>query len=209
MVIIYFIIGISAAFIGALPLGASNIAVINTTLKQNAKQAFKIAFASGIAEVILSYYALHCNMIVRDFFNEHLWIQITIVALLILIGAFLFFRKQSEDNGKVRKNKLARSKYATGFLTGILNPPVLIYWVVAFGIINNNDIMLSLQSSLLVLFLFFSGVYIGKILTLYLYSKFSSIIKNRVQNITTIVNKVTGVLLVVIGVVQAIKLYAF
>ena len=209
MVIIYFIIGVSAAFVGALPLGASNIAVINTTLKQNAQQAFKIAFAAGIAEVILSYYALHCNMIVRDFFREHLWIQITIVVLLILIGSFLFFKKQSKSDGKVRKNKLTRSKYATGFLTGILNPPVLIYWVVAFGIINNNDIMLSLKSSLAVLFLFFSGVYIGKILTLYLYSRFSTIIKNRVQNITAIVNKVTGVLLVVIGVVQAIKLYAF
>ncbi len=209
MVIIYLIVGVFAAFIGALPLGASNIAVINTTLKQNAKQALKIAFAAGIAEVLLSYYALHCNMIVRDFFAEHLWIQITIIVLLIFIGIFLFFKKKSEDKGKVKKNKLAESKYATGFLTGILNPPVLIYWVVAFGIINNNDIMLSLKSSLTVLFLFFAGVYIGKILTLYLYSKFSSIIKNKVQNITSIVNKVTGVLLVLIGIVQAIKLYVF
>jgi len=209
MVIIYLIVGIFAAFIGALPLGASNIAVINTTLKQNAKQALKIAFAAGIAEVLLSYYALHCNMIVRDFFAEHLWIQITIIVLLIFIGIFLFFKKKSEDKEKVKKNKLAESKYATGFLTGILNPPVLIYWVVAFGIINNNDIMLSLKSSLTVLFLFFAGVYIGKILTLYLYSKFSSIIKNKVQNITAIVNKVTGVLLVLIGIVQAVKLYVF
>lgn len=207
MVIIYFIVGVLAAFIGALPLGASNIAVINTTLKQNAKQAFKIAFAAGIAEVILSYYALHCNMVVRDFFNDNLWIQIVIAILLITIGGFLFFKKQSEK--KPKKNKLAKSKYATGFLTGILNPPVLIYWIVAFSIINNNDIMLSLKSSLTVLFLFFFGVYFGKLLTLYLYSKFSIIIKSKVQNISLMINKITGVLLVVIGLVQAIKLYAF
>ena len=55
MIVIYFLIGILASIIGALPLGASNIAVINTTIKQNAKQAFKIAITAGIAEVVLSY----------------------------------------------------------------------------------------------------------------------------------------------------------
>ena len=204
MILLYFIIGIFASIVGALPLGASNIAVINTTIKQNAKQAFKIAIAAGVAEVILSYYALHCNMVVRDFFDRNMWIQITIVIILMIVGGFLFFKKTKKKTPK--KRKLSSSKYATGFLLGILNPPVLIYWIVAFGIINNNDLMLSLGSPLFVLFLFFAGVYLGKLLTLYLYSKFSIAIKNKVQNITLVINKVTGVLLFVIGVVQAIKL---
>lgn len=205
MIIVYLIIGIMASVLSALPLGASNIAVINTTLKQNAKQAFKIAITAGIAEVILSYYALHCNRVVKDFFNNNLWVQVVIVCLLFIIGGFLFFKKQSEN--KPKKRKLTQSKYATGFVLGIINPPVLIYWVIAFGILNNNDIMLSLQSSFSVLFLFFSGVYIGKLLTLYVYSRISITIKNKVQNITFLINKVTGVLLVFIGFVQAIKLY--
>lgn len=207
MIIIYLFVGIFASFIGALPLGASNIAVINTTLKQNVSQAFKIAIAAGIAEVILSYYALHCNMAVRDFFINNLWIQIVIIALLIAVGGFLFFKKQSGK--KAKRRKLTKSKYTTGFLLGILNPPVLIYWVIAFGIINNNDVMLSFKSSLTVLILFFFGVYIGKLLTLFLYSRFSLLIKNKVQNLTLIINKVTGVLLIIIGLLQAVKLYIF
>ncbi|NOY48933.1 MAG: hypothetical protein GXO84_12250, partial [Chlorobi bacterium] len=83
----YFFIGIFAAVLGALPLGASNIAVINTTLKQNATQAFKIAITAGIAEVILSLYALHCNTIVQNYFDHNVWIQVTIVVLLLVIGA--------------------------------------------------------------------------------------------------------------------------
>jgi L-lysine exporter family protein LysE/ArgO len=206
MVIIYFLIGILASTLGALPLGASNVAVINTTLNQNARQAFKIALAAGIAEVILSYYALHCNMIVRKFFDDNMWIQTLIVIILLIIGNYLFLKKKSE---KPPKNKLIKSKYTTGFLLGILNPPVLIYWIVAFGVINNNDIMLSFRSSLSVLFLFFLGVYTGKSLTLYLYSRFSTIIKNRVQNMALIINKITGVLFVVIGLLQALKIYVF
>ena len=204
MIILYFLIGVLASFIGALPPGASNIAVINTTIKQNARQAIKIAITAGIAEVVLSYYALHCNMVVKDFFDRHMWIQILIIIILMTVGSFLFLKKKKEKAPK--KNKITTSKYATGFLLGILNPPVLIYWIVAFGIINNNNLMLSLGSPLLVLFLFFIGVYFGKLLTLYLYSKFSIVIKNKVQNITMVINKVTGILLFVIGVAQAIKL---
>ncbi|GAA4971623.1 LysE family transporter [Algibacter aquimarinus] len=204
MILFYLLIGILAATLSALPLGASNIAVINTTLKQNAKQAFKISIAAGIAEVLLSYYALHCNKPIKAFFNDNLWVQISIVIILFGAGSFLFFKKQSGHSTK--KSKITQSKYATGFILGIINPPVLIYWVIAYGVLNNNDIMLSLQSSFSVLFLFFLGVYIGKLFTLYFYSIISTAIKNKVQNISLVINKVTGILLIVIGFAQTIKL---
>ena len=98
MLFIFLFIGIMASILGALPLGASNIAVINTTLKQNTKQAFKIAITAGVAEVILSYYALHYNMLVNDFFATNQWLQITIASVLLAIGAILFFKKQTDSN---------------------------------------------------------------------------------------------------------------
>lgn len=205
MILIYFIIGILAAFIGAIPLGASNIIVINTTLKQNAKQAFKIAIAAGVAEVVLSFYALHCNTFVKHFIERNQWIQLMIIFILLFVGGFLFFKKQKEK--AKNKQSITSSKYLTGFLSGILNPPVLVYWLVAIGFINESLYMLSLESSLAILFLFFTGVYFGKLLTLYLYSKFSLIIKSKVQNISLVLNKVTGVLLIFIAIINAVKLY--
>ncbi|MCK8482186.1 LysE family transporter [Psychroserpens algicola] len=204
MILLYVFIGLLASTIGALPLGASNIAVINTTIKQNAKQALKIAIAAGIAEVLLSYYALHCNMVIRDFFDRNMWIQILVVVVLMTIGSYLIFKKTTKKIPK--KNAIISSKYVIGFLLGLLNPPVLIYWIVAFGIINNYDLMLSIGSPLPVLFLFFSGVYIGKLITLYTYSKFSIALKNKVHNITFVMNKITGVLLIIIGITQAITI---
>lgn len=208
MIFLYFLVGLLSSIVGALPLGASNIAVINTTLKQNASQAFKIAVTAGIAEVILSYYALHCNMVVKDFFNANQWLQVVIAIILLGVGSFLFFKSTKEKSDATKKTKpFLKSKYATGFFLGLLNPPVLIYWLLVYGIINSNDIMLSLQSSLTVLFLFFAGVYIGKLLTLYLYSKFSVIIKKKFQNINGIINKVTGSLLFFIGLINVFKIY--
>ncbi len=205
MILVYLFIGIIASVIGALPLGASNIAVINTTLKQDAKQAFKIVLAAGIAEVILSFYALHCNTVVRNFIDMNMWIQIAIVLILLTVGAFLLFKKASKTE---KKKSITNSKYATGFLLGLLNPPVLIYWIVVIGFINSYNYALSIQSSVFILLLFFSGIYLGKISTLYAYSKFSLFIKEKSQNISSRVNKITGVLLIVIAVFQAVKLYA-
>lgn len=208
MIILYFFTGLLASFIGAIPLGASNIAVINTTLKQNASQAFKIALTAGIAEVILSYYALHCNMIVKDFFNSNQWVQITIAIILLGVGGFLFFKTNKRNKTLAKpKHKLLQSRYATGFFLGLLNPPVLIYWLVIYGFINANNIALTKQSSLLILFLFFAGVYLGKIATLYFYSKFSMVIKQKFNNISLIINKVTGSLLFLIGLINVFKIY--
>lgn len=204
MILLYFLIGIIAATIGAISPGATNIAVINTTIRQNSKQAFKIAIGSGFAEVVLSYYALHYNMTVKDFFNTNQWLQILIAILLLAIGSILFFKKTKKRSGE---KELKTNKYFTGFLLGLLNPPVLIFWLIIYSLINSYTLNITMNSPLTVLFLFFFGVYSGKLMTLFVYSKFSLFIKNRFDNITLIINKVTGSLLFFVGLLNVIKIY--
>lgn len=207
MIFLYTLIGIIASIIGALPLGASNIVVINTTIKQNLKLAMKIAFAAGVAEVILSYYALNYNMLVKDFFLSNQWLQIFISILLLAVGGLLFFKKNKEKTAKNSRSKFLKSKYVTGFLLGLLNPPVLVYWLLVYGIINSNVAMLSVKSPTSILVLFFLGVYLGKVLTLYVYGKFGLFMQKKFNNINTLINKVTGSLLFTVGVFQFVKLY--
>ncbi len=199
----YFIFGVLATFVGAIPLGTVNLSVINTTLKQNARSAMKIAIAAGVAEILLSLFALHCSTAFTKFIDMHQWIQISIVFVLMIIGVVLFLKKEQDATDK--KSRFS-SKYGTGFILGLLNPPVIIYWILAISYIDMNAAPLNMKSPLTSLFVFFSGVYLGKILTLYLYSRLSIIIKNRVQNIAQSINKVMGVLLVVIGILQGAKL---
>lgn len=207
MIFLYTLIGIIASIIGALPLGASNIVVINTTIKQNLKLAMKIAFAAGVAEVILSYYALNYNMLVKDFFLSNQWLQIFISILLLAVGGLLFFKKNKEKTAKNSRSKFLKSKYVTGFLLGLLNPPVLVYWLLVYGIINSNVAMLSVKSPTSILVLFFLGVYLGKVLTLYVYGKFGLFMQKKFNNVNTLINKVTGSLLFTVGVFQFVKLY--
>ena len=206
MILLYILLGIITAIIGALPLGASNIAVINATIKHNLKTALKIAITAGISEVLLSAYALNYNMLVKDFFSSNQWLQILISLLLLGIGGFLFFKKNHAEKKKTSKT-IFKSHYFSGFFLGLLNPPVLVYWLLVYGIINSNIAMLTMDSSFSVLLLFFLGVYTGKVFTLYLYGKFSLYLQMKFNNINSIVNKFTGSMLFTVGVFQFIKLY--
>ncbi|WP_046755109.1 LysE family transporter [Kordia jejudonensis] len=197
----YFIIGVLVTFLGAIPLGTVNISVINTTVRVDARNAMKIALTAGIAEIIISFYALHCSMVVADFIDMNQWIQMAIAVVLFLIGGVLFFKKKKETQEK----KFKMSKYITGLFLGLLNPPVLVYWIFMISYLNKNAFQLNMNTSLTILFVFFSGVYLGKLLTLYGYSRFSVLIKNKVQNIAAMINKVIGILLFVIGSIQLVK----
>ncbi len=205
MTFVYFFLGLLAAIIGALPLGASNIAVMNTTLKQNSKQAMKIIMAAGLAEVLLTFSALHCTTAIQRFIEQNSWLQFTIVVLLLIAGSALVLKNKKEKGTASDRTRM--SKYLTGFLLGFLNPPVLAYWILTIGFLNMNNFELGIQSSVSILLLFFLGIYLGKTVTLWAYSMLSNFIKTRSKNIVLLVNQLTGVLLILIGLFQAGRLY--
>ena len=202
---IYFFIGIVATFFGAIPLGTVNISVINTTIKQNMNTAMKIAFAAGFAEIILSFYALHCSVAVTGFIGDNNWLQVILAIAVLAIGVFMLLKRQKEISNT--KKRLFNSKYLNGFILGLINPPVLLYWIFVIEFLNRNSYSLTMEASLSIVFLFFLGVYLGKVLTLYLYSKSSMFIKKKFANISKTVNKVTGILLIVIAGIQFIRLF--
>ncbi|SEL17887.1 LysE type translocator [Aquimarina amphilecti] len=208
MITFYLFLGILTSVAGALPLGAVNIAVINTTIKEDTQKAFRIALAAGIGEVLLALFALHCSMELTDFFENNKWIQVVIISIFLIIGVYFLARKNKKENiNKVKKNRLQKSKFLTGFSLAFLNPPVIIYWIVAISLTNKHLFELTLYTPLIALFLFFSGIYLGKIGTLYLYSKWGNKMANRSDNSKTKLFKIIGIALIVISVVQGLKFF--
>ncbi|WP_299432209.1 LysE family transporter [uncultured Aquimarina sp.] len=206
MITFYLILGILTSVAGALPLGAVNIAVINTTIKEDTKKAFRIALAAGIGEVLLAFFALHCSMELTGFFENNRWIQIVIIALFLMIGVYFLVRKSKTENSKkISSTKLSRSKFLTGFSLAFLNPPVIIYWIVAISLTNKHLFELTLYSPLIALFLFFSGIYLGKIGTLYLYSKWGNRMAQKSNDSKTKLFKIIGIALIALSFVQGVK----
>ncbi|NQY29561.1 MAG: LysE family transporter [Flavobacteriaceae bacterium] len=209
--ILYFFTGLLVAIIGALPLGTVNVAVINTTIKENISSALKIVFPAAIGELLLILFAISYFKTIQEFISQNNWLEYIIMLLLFVIGIVLIFGKKNcikDENGEclVTKNKVRLSKEGIGFLLGLFNPTVLIYWLLVISFLSTKMIQLNLNTDLLLLSAFFFGAFIGKSITLYGYGKCSHILKMKVKGITTTINKVIGSLLLIVVVIQMIKI---
>ncbi len=213
--IIYFFIGLIAAIIGALPLGTTNVAVINTTIKENVQSALKIVYTAAIAEVILVIIAITFNMQIANFIDMNIWIQYAIVLLLFSVGIILVIGRKEcikDENDEciiIKKRRFHISKQMLGFILGLINPTVLIYWLLVVSFLSKKMIYLSTNIEYILLILFLAGVFLGKVITLYGYGKFSHQLKVKVKNITTTINRVIGILLLCVSIFQVTKLFYF
>ena len=200
----YLLLGFITAVFGALPLGTTNVAVINTTIKENIQTALKIVYPAAFAEVILVLLALYYNTKIIGFIDSNIWVQYSIAVILLVVGAVLFFRKK--DQTVIKKKQLKISKQLLGFILGMVNPAVLIYWIIAISFLNKKMIYLDLSIGCTLLMLFLVGVFFGKVVTLYGFGKFSHQLKLRMKHISTKVNQIIGILLAVVSIVQFVKL---
>jgi len=198
------ILGFLTAILGALPLGTTNVAVINTTLKETIQSALKIVYPAAIAEVILVLIALYANATLLAFIDHNIWVQYSIVVILLVLGAYLFFKKNKEMPHTKRKLKI--SKPLLGFILGMVNPAVLMYWLVAITFLNKKIMHLDLSINDTLLLLFLIGVFFGKVVTLYGFGKFSHQLSLKTHHISTKVNQIIGVLLAIVSIVQFIKI---
>lgn len=207
--ILYFLLGLIVVIIGAVPLGTTNIAVMNTTIKEDANTAMKIAYTAGISETILVVVSILFNTQVKDFVTSQVWLQHLLTMIIFTAGIILFFKKNKSETSAefLSKKSFGVSKELLGFLLGLLNPPVLIYWILVISFLNGKNILLNTSTDLYLLILFLLAVYLGKIITLFGYTKFSGLLQRKMNNVSNTINKIIGSLLLIVSLFQVVKLY--
>ncbi len=203
MIYSIFFIGCIATIIGAAPPGASNLAVIKTTLQENIQESLKISYGAGIGEVLLALTAFSFGMMVQDFITMNLWIQVAGFVILGVVGIYLIRKKKTEKN----PSKIG-SKYVTGFLLSLINPPVLVYWILVFSFVQVTlNFHLDMNNVLLILFI--AGVFTGKVLTLYAYSKLGTHLATKKDNFKSNINVLIGSVLLGLSIIQGLRLLLF
>jgi hypothetical protein len=142
----------------------------------------------------------------------NIWLQYTIVVVLLVVSGVLLSGRiecVKDENGEcviIKKRRFHVSKQMLGFFLGLVNPTVLIYWIFTISYLNSSVIGLNMALDIKYIFIFLAGAYMGKLLVLYAYSKSSGVLKVRIKNLTTRVNRVVGILLLCISIVQITKL---
>ncbi|MBX2829438.1 MAG: LysE family translocator [Flavobacteriaceae bacterium] len=206
MILGFFLLGAVLSILGAIPLGASNLAVVSTTSKHSLSHGMKIAYGAGIGEVVLAFVALNYSMVFSDFFEMNPWIQVLFISVLFIVGLYFLTPKKIRISVKGAPTKgLRYSKFMIGFFLSFINPPVLLYWILAISIAKNHLLEISEMSPMNMLLLFFTGVFLGKVVTLFFYGKLSDRIKQKKKGEKSKLYRVIGVSLIAISLAQMVR----
>ena len=202
--ILYFTLGFSGSFFGTIPLGPINLSVVDTTLKEGVKSAMALSIAAAIIEFVYTFFSYHFSAFLTNIFIHNPRIPYCIGVLFFLAGTLLMFKKNKTkpDDSSVSKG----NSFCKGLILAILNPLAIPFWLFLIGYYQMHHLIApNLPRLSLLVLIFVSGAATGKITSLYLFSLASYKISHRLSYISLYMNKVIGVVLIIIGLSQLIS----
>lgn len=200
----HFLFGLLGSFMGGVAFGPINLSVVDLTLKENMKSALRFSAAAAVVELIQAFIAVMFGKLISRKIAEFPELKLLVIAFFIILGLYFVLKKDNpKADTSTEKNS---SNFVNGFIVAILNPQVIPYWIFVLAYLKSAHV-LHLKSWHFVLFLV--GVSIGKFIILSLYGYLSEHIKKHFANLNDYVSKAIGGLLIVVGIVQAIKYYFF
>ena len=114
-----------ASFLGTLPLGPINLAVIKTTVDQHARAGLEFAIASSLIEILQAVLALWFGAFNSSFWQANPAFEMLLASVFILLGAAFWLRRPAIPT---ESDKASRgSPVAGGLLIALLNPQAVPY----------------------------------------------------------------------------------
>ena len=194
--------GFIGSYLGGIPFGPLNLSVVEITLKKDRKAAARFSLAAALVEIVEAAIAILFGKIIIVHLEANTWIKLLVILFFILFGLYFIFKKETpcvkDDVSK------GRSDFVKGLIVAILNPQAIPYWIFFLTIVSSY-MVLELNSWYLIAFL--AGVSIGKYFILSTFGVFSSYIQKRIKNLCSMVSKVIGIVLIIIGIFQIFRFF--
>jgi threonine/homoserine/homoserine lactone efflux protein len=199
-----FFLSMLASIAGTLPFGPINLSVVDTTINRSWRAAFHFSIAAALIEIPQSFIAIRFNPTVQQLLQHNVWVKSFVVVFFVGIGLVFFLRKPINEGEKKAKSK--NSDFINGLLVSIANPQAIPFWIFILAFLKSAEYLdISDHPPLYFLCLFLSGVACGKLLTLLFYAFLSQLIVRRAAFISQWMNKIIGVILMGIGLVQGMR----
>ena len=191
--------GIALGFVLALSVGPIIFTIIKQSLNNGHKGGFSFVAGVWVSDIILVFLSNTVSSLVNQMLEHKAAIAIAGSAILVSMGVyFAFFKKahlptDAEGNMiRFRKRDMARI-FASGFIINTLNPGVILFWL-------GNATVLSVDHTLQERVIIFSVCLLinmaADVAKVMMAGKLRSKITLRAL---TIVNKISGSLLIIFG----------
>jgi threonine/homoserine/homoserine lactone efflux protein len=194
----------------ALPLGISLsfaagpvfFMVLQTSISRGKAAAFSFDCGAIFGDIIFILIAYYGSRPLIDGLQNNFWINIASALVIVPLGLYYFFRKQTETLlPKTLQKPSFTWLFVKGFTMNILNVGVFLFWlgitVTVANLLNNE------APRMLLFFAMTLGVYISaELLKIHFANKFQNQIKGKGLQI---MEKIVGLILIVLGLSIALK----
>jgi threonine/homoserine/homoserine lactone efflux protein len=198
--------GILLGLAVSMPLGPIGIILINRTIKRGMLSGFFSGLGLASADTLLAVLAALGFNVILSFINQERFIISVIAGLIIIvIGLKIFLSNPVKDiRNREKANKSLWRDYYSVFVLSITNPYTIFIFVAFFSGVHING---NVKPELVPFFLI-PGVLIGTITWWFFLSYFVSRFKKNIRlRVIVRVNKVAGIVVIVIGVLVLLSVF--
>lgn len=198
--------GILLGLAVSMPLGPIGIILINRTIKRGMISGFFSGLGLASADTLLAVLAALGFNVILSFINQERFIISVIAGLIIIgIGLKIFISNPVKDiRNREKANKSLWRDYYSVFVLSISNPYTIFIFVAFFSGVHING---NVKPELVPFFLI-PGVLIGTITWWFFLSYFVSRFKKNIRlRVIVRVNKVAGIVVIVIGVLVLLSVF--
>ena len=184
MIFLTFFIGLIANFIGYIPPGNINLAVVQVTLNRGLKQALQFIIAFSCVEFFFTYFIMHAARWLSGQVHLDTVIDWVMVILFTVLGVITWLHRKKPPE----TNYSERDSIKYGILLGFLNTMQIPFWMITGTYLITHE---WIEDGRIALVIFSIGSAAGAFLCLFLYAKFAEYIQSKFALSTKVIN--TGI----------------
>ncbi len=202
----YLLIPLTIGFAGSLTFGPINLCVVDTTVRYNLRAGLWFAAAASLVESGQAYLALFFGEYYPIFLKRHPWIHLVVLVFFVALG-ISFLRRSSSLGGHEARAGTGKH-FLQGLLIALMNPQGIPFWIFVLAYLSSARIFeINGDASRMGLALFLCGVMAGKLAALTLFSLLSNVINRRTAFLQQWTDKITGGILIALGILQAFQFF--
>jgi threonine/homoserine/homoserine lactone efflux protein len=200
MSFVYLLEGIAVGFVGAMPIGPIGILCIRRALTFGRKQGIITGLGGATADIVYVTIALFGVKLIADFVAlEQYSIRLCGGIAVLVIGIFVM--RSRPTSRLITNNMFEHTRlFASTFLLALTNPVPLLGFAAMLSAIGIKHV----AEDSLARILFVAGVFFGSLIWFSMLANVANAMRHTMtdQKIS-IINKVAGLILIVLGLVAA------
>jgi threonine/homoserine/homoserine lactone efflux protein len=175
MIFLTFFIGLIANFIGYIPPGNINMALVQITINRGIKQALQFIIAFSCVEFFFTYFIMNA----ADWLSQQVHLDTAIdwimVVLFGVMGVITWMHRKKTPK---TSNNSSRDSITYGILLGFLNPMQIPFWMITGTYLITHE---WIETGRLALIIFSIGSAAGAFLCLFIYAESAKYIKSKLD----------------------------